>query len=238
MTSVLPETEAIPVADAAEIRDCWRRRVAWLVGLVLSFPFELSLSPGAMWMETAGLCRCAGRRAGGVGRLQPFHGHGRISAPGSAGVPAYPAALDVRWRGLLIPAAIHGRPPCYLPAHGVVAYLSFSSSASHPAFFFTAPNFFVITFALVVVWVYRLLAGRRLRQLGPNVNVNVWIAVEEVSLSGFRGCGKCFVRRAQLQPCRTRIEWMRALAPGVRIFVIPRALSRLENGSKKPYLSI
>ncbi len=43
---------------------------------------------------------------------------------------------------------------------------------------------------------------------------------------------KCFVRRARLQPCRTRIEWMRALAPGVRFFVIPRALSRLETPAK------
>jgi hypothetical protein len=34
----------------------------------------------------------------------------------------------------------------------------------------------------------------------------------------------------------TRIELMRALAPGVRFFVIPRALGR-GNGSKKPYLS-
>ncbi len=31
------------------------------------------------------------------------------------------------------------------------------------AFFFTAPNFFVITFALVVVWVYVVLARRRLQ---------------------------------------------------------------------------
>jgi low affinity Fe/Cu permease len=30
------------------------------------------------------------------------------------------------------------------------------------AFFFTAPNFFVVTFALVVVWVYVVLAKRRL----------------------------------------------------------------------------
>ncbi len=43
---------------------------------------------------------------------------------------------------------------------------------------------------------------------------------------------KCFVRRARLQPCRTRIELMRALAPGVRIFVIPRALGRLETAAK------
>jgi membrane protein YdbS with pleckstrin-like domain len=32
-------------------------------------------------------------------------------------------------------------------------------------FFFTAPNFFVITFALVVVWVYVVLAKRRLSAL-------------------------------------------------------------------------
>jgi len=32
-------------------------------------------------------------------------------------------------------------------------------------FFFSAPNFFVITFALVVVWVYAVLAQRRLRSV-------------------------------------------------------------------------
>jgi hypothetical protein len=69
----------------------------------------------------------------------------------------------VRWRVFLIPAA------------GLAAILSVDRRMGflqiyylrHPhavrEFFFSAPNFFVVTFALVVVWVYTVLAQRRLR---------------------------------------------------------------------------
>jgi hypothetical protein len=69
----------------------------------------------------------------------------------------------VRWRFVLVPAA------------GLAAILSVNRRMGflhmyyfhHPhavrLFFFSAPNFFVITFALVVVWVYADLARLRLR---------------------------------------------------------------------------
>ncbi len=97
-----------------------------------------------------------------MGRLQPVHGHGRIRAPGAAGGPADTAALD---RAL-------ARPPDPGGAAGGLAWPStggwgcctfiISVIRGPSAFFFTAPNFFVVTFALVVVWVYVVLAKRRL----------------------------------------------------------------------------
>jgi hypothetical protein len=74
-----------------------------------------------------------------------------------------PPRWIVRWRAVLIPSA------------GLAAILSVNRRMGflnmyyfhHPhavwAFFFSAPNLFVVTFALVVVWVYAVLARRRLR---------------------------------------------------------------------------
>ena len=47
-------------------------------------------------------------------------------------------------------------------------------------FFFTAPNFFVITFALVAVWVYMALAKRRLSSHGDGV-LKVDLAADDTS---------------------------------------------------------
>jgi hypothetical protein len=47
---------------------------------------------------------------------------------------------------------------------GLLHFYRFRHPRDLSAFFFTAPNFFVLTFALVAVWVYVLLASRR---LGP-----------------------------------------------------------------------
>jgi hypothetical protein len=63
------------------------------------------------------------------------------------------------------------------------------------------------------------------QRLKPRTSNEIFGTAEEAA-------EKCFVRRARLQPCRTRIKLMRALAPGVRFFVIPRALSRLETAAK------
>jgi hypothetical protein len=73
-------------------------------------------------------------------------------------------AWIVRWRRLLIPAA----PLAAIVAIDQRMALLHAYQFRHPkaivGFFFTAPNFFAITFALVVVWAYVILARRRLSE--------------------------------------------------------------------------
>jgi hypothetical protein len=69
----------------------------------------------------------------------------------------------VRWRYILIPGAPLAAGLAINWRMGFLHAYYFRHPQAVKAFFFTAPNFFVITFALVVVWVYVMLARRRLR---------------------------------------------------------------------------
>jgi hypothetical protein len=139
--------------------------VAWLAGWVISFPFEFSLA----WRYVDGNARLLPEALakglvvwGGFSLFMAAAGFTPLVLPAVLFVPP---RWVVRWRVFLIPAA------------GLAAILSVDRRMGflqiyylrHPhamrEFFFSAPNFFVVTFALVVVWVYTVLAQRRLRSL-------------------------------------------------------------------------
>jgi hypothetical protein len=136
--------------------------LGWLVGWLISFPFELSLA----WRYVDGDPR---RMPLAVGEgLVVWAGFSLFMA--MAGflpmiLPCFlliPPRWIVRWRALLIPgAALAG----FLAIDERMGFLHLYR-LRHPeavrAFFFSAPNFFVISFALVVVWLYSALAKRRL----------------------------------------------------------------------------
>jgi hypothetical protein len=69
----------------------------------------------------------------------------------------------VRWRAVLIPATALVAILSVNRRMGLLDMYHFRHPHAIQAFFFSAPNFFVVTFALVVVWVYAVLAQRRLR---------------------------------------------------------------------------
>jgi hypothetical protein len=76
-----------------------------------------------------------------------------------------PPRWIVRWRVILIPTAALAAILSVNRRMGFLHMYYFHHPHAIRAFFFTAPNFFVVTFALVVVWVYAALAQRRLRSL-------------------------------------------------------------------------
>jgi hypothetical protein len=81
-------------------------------------------------------------------------------------LPAFllvPPRWIVRWRAFLIPAAGLAAILSVNRRMGLLHIYYFRHPHAIKEFFFSAPNFFVITFAMVVVWVYSVLAQRRLR---------------------------------------------------------------------------
>jgi hypothetical protein len=74
-----------------------------------------------------------------------------------------PPRWVVRWRVFLIPAAGLAAILSVDRRMGLLQIYYFRHPHAIKVFFFSAPNFFVVTFALVVVWVYAALAQRRLR---------------------------------------------------------------------------
>jgi hypothetical protein len=83
-------------------------------------------------------------------------------------LPAFllmPPRWLVRWRYVLVPAAPLGAMLAIYNRMGLLHLYRLHHRQELKAFFFTAPNLFVITFALVVVWVYVTLARRRLGKL-------------------------------------------------------------------------
>src|ERR1700761_6622382 len=116
--------------------------VGWLMGWLVSFPFDLSVA----W---------------------------RYVDDDARRLPLALAEGLVVWGGFTLFMGMAGFLPL-IPAAALGAYLLFDARMGllhiyrfrHPeairAVFFSAPNFFVISFAPVVVWVYSALARRRL----------------------------------------------------------------------------
>ena len=134
----------------------------WLAGWVITFPFELSLALRYVDGHTRQL---PGSLAEGMMVWAAFSFFMAMAGFLPLVLPLVllvPPSWIVRWRWIAIPAA---------PLAAIVAidyrmgllhvYYLHDRRAMH-SFFFSAPNFFVITFALVVVWVYVALAKRRL----------------------------------------------------------------------------
>ncbi len=139
--------------------------VAWVVGWIVSFPFELSLA----WRYVDGNARLLPEAL--TKGLAVWGGFSLFLAAAGFTPMVLPAVLVVppRW--------IVRRRFFLIPVAGLLAILAVDNRMGflhsyyvhHPyavqQFFFTAPNFFVMTFAMVVVWVYSVLAERRLRSL-------------------------------------------------------------------------
>jgi hypothetical protein len=137
--------------------------VAWFAGWIISFPFELSLA----WRYVDGNARLLPEAL--VKGLVVWGGFSLFMAAAGFTPLVLPAVLVVsprwivRWRVILIPAAGLAAVLSVNRRMGLLHMYYFRHPHAFRAFFFSAPNFFVITFALVVVWVYAVLAQRRLR---------------------------------------------------------------------------
>jgi hypothetical protein len=138
--------------------------IAWFVGWLVSFPFELDLA----WRYVDGNARLLPEAL--VKGLVVWGGFSLFMAAAGFTPLVLPAVLVVppRWivrrRGVLIPAAALAAILSVNRRMGFLNMYYFRHPHAIRAFFFSAPNFFVITFALVVVWVYAVLAQRRLRR--------------------------------------------------------------------------
>jgi hypothetical protein len=139
--------------------------VAWFAGWIISFPFEFSVA----WRYVDGHARLLPEALvkgsmvwGGFTLFMAAAGFTPLVLPA---VLLVPPRWVVRWRAILIPAAGLAAILSVNRRMGLLQIYYFRHPHAIRAFFFSAPNFFVITFALVVVWVYAVLAQRRLRSL-------------------------------------------------------------------------
>jgi hypothetical protein len=150
----------------------WRTRLkygllaaaaGWLAGWIIAFPFEYSTA----WRYVDG----NGRQLpvalvkglavwGGFSLFMAMAGFVPMVLPAFLLIPP---RWFVRWRRILIPGAPLAALLAIYRRMGFLNPYRFHHPQVIKAFFFTAPNFFVIAFALVVVWVYVMLASRRLQ---------------------------------------------------------------------------
>ena len=138
----------------------------WLAGQVVTFPFEFAVA----WRYVNGQ----------IGQLPVSLAKGLVVwgvfSLAMAMVGFIPLALPlfvfipprwvVRWRGLLIPATGLAAMAAMYKRMGLLNLYHFRHYWEIEAFFISAPNFFIITFALVTTWVYAVLAKRRLSSPG------------------------------------------------------------------------
>jgi hypothetical protein len=136
--------------------------LGWLVGWLVSFPFELSLAWRYVDGDARRLPHVVGEGLvvwGGFSLFMAIAGFVPLMLPCLLLIPP---RWILRWRGLLIPgAALAGFLAIY-ERMGLLHLYRLRHPEAVRAFFFSAPNFFVISFALVVVWLYSALAKRRL----------------------------------------------------------------------------
>jgi hypothetical protein len=138
---------------------------AWFAGWIISFPFEFSLA----WRYVDGKARLLPEVLvkgsmvwGGFTLFMAAAGFTPLVLPA---VLLVPPRWVVRWRVILIPAAGLAAILSVDRRMGFLQIYYFRHPHAIRAFFFSAPNFFVVTFALVVVGVYAALARRRLGAL-------------------------------------------------------------------------
>ncbi len=139
--------------------------VAWFAGWLIGFPFELFLA----WRYVDGNARLLPEALvkglvvwGGFSLFMAAAGFTPLVLPA---VLLVPPRWIVRWRVFLIPAAGLAAILSVNRRMGLLNMYHFHHPRAIWAFFFSAPNFFVVTFALLVVWVYAVLAQRRLRSV-------------------------------------------------------------------------
>jgi hypothetical protein len=134
----------------------------WLAGWLISFPFRLPLA----WRYVDGHTRqLPSTIAEGMVVWAAFSLFMAMAGFLPLVLPLVlliPPGWVVRWRWIAIPAAPLAAIVAIDYRMGLISGYYLHHRSALEGFFFTAPNFFVITFALVVVWVYVLLSRRRL----------------------------------------------------------------------------
>ena len=137
----------------------------WLAGFLVTFPFELAL---ARRYVDGNLHQLPDSLAEGLVVWAAFSLFMAVSGFVPLVLPLVlliaPARI-VRWRRILIPGAPLVALVAIYQRMGLLHFHYFRHTKALRAFFDTAPNFFVLTFALMVVWVYVVLAKRRLSAL-------------------------------------------------------------------------
>jgi hypothetical protein len=164
MTSVAPSRKTFGWATRLKC-GLLAAAVAWFAGWMISFPFEISLA----WRYVDGNASLFPEALvkglvvwGGFTLFMAAAGFTPLVLPA---VLLVPPRWVVRWRFILIPAAGLAAMLSVYRRMGLLQSQYFRHPNTIRAFFFSAPNFFVVTFALVVVWVYAILAQRRLRSV-------------------------------------------------------------------------
>src|SRR3984957_18574299 len=149
MTSVSPARKTFGWATRVKC-GLLAAAAAWFAGWIITFPFELSLA----WRYVDGNARLLPEALvkglvvwGGFSLFMAAAGFTPLVLPA---VLVVPPRWIVRWRGFLIPAAGLAATASVNRWKGLLTIYYFHHSRAIRAFFFTAPNFFVITFALVV----------------------------------------------------------------------------------------
>ena len=136
----------------------------WLAGWLISFPFEFSLA----WRYVDGNVRMLPRTlAEGMvvwAAFSLFMGLAGFIPLLLPLVLLLPPQWIVRGRHVLIPLAPVVGELAIDSRMGLLNAYHLEHTEDLRAFFLTAPNFFVLAFSLVMVWVYVRLAQRRLRR--------------------------------------------------------------------------
>jgi hypothetical protein len=136
--------------------------VGWFAGWLVSFPFKLSLA----WRYVDGDARRLPISLAeglvvwaGFSLFMAMAGFVPLVLPP---IVLIPPRWIVRWGGILIPVAPLVASALMYHRMGLLNLNHFRNPWAVRDFFFSAVNFFTITFALVVVWTYVVLARRRL----------------------------------------------------------------------------
>ena len=136
--------------------------VAWLAGWLAGVPFEV----GTALRYVDGRSGFASSLAEGLVVWAGFSLFMAVTGFVPVLVPVVllaPPRWVVRWRVALLVAAPLLAMAAINDRMGLLNFYHVRHPRAVREFFFTAPNFFLLTFALVVVWVYTWLARRRLR---------------------------------------------------------------------------
>jgi hypothetical protein len=139
--------------------------IAWIAGWLITLPFELSLARRYADGDARLLHDSLAKGLavwGGFSLFMAMAGFVPLVLPAFLLIP--PRWL-VRGRHFLIPMAPVGALLAIYYRMGFLHVYRLHHRDAPEGFFFTAPNFFVVAFALVVVWVYVMLARRRLGKL-------------------------------------------------------------------------
>ena len=138
----------------------------WLAGWLVSLPFEFAVA----WRYVDGHAnQLPGALAKGLvvwAAFSLFMAMAGFVPLGLLLLLFLPPRWIVRWRGILIPGVTLAAILAINQRMGLLNYYHVRHPRAVLGFFVTAPNFFVVAFALVSIWVYVLLVRRRLSASG------------------------------------------------------------------------